>query len=451
MSVTDAFDDAPLNGFHKRLLVYSSGGPFLDGYVLCAIGVALIQATPQLNLSLFWQGMIGASSLVGIFLGGFVGGWFTDLWGRKLLYTLDLIAIAVSSVAQFWVDSALALFIWRLVLGIAVGADYPIATSLLAEFTPKKYRGPFVGSLIAMWYVGAAAAYLVGYAILLHGGEDAWRWILASATVPTVLFVFMRYGTPESPRWLLDKGRAEDARKVLIRVCGPEAAENVDTSLGMKSKAQKVTLGALFKAGYGSRMLFIAIFWTCSIVPVFAIYAFAPKILEALGLVGDMNHFGSALITSIFMVGSFGALFLVNKIGRRPLLMHSFFWSGLALLALGVFPGSSPEMVIFLFCAYAFTLGGTQILQFVYPNELFPTEIRGAAVGLGSSTSRIGAAIGTYLIPLALDSVGIGMTMIIAAVITFVGLAASYKLAPETKGRGLEEAASLSLGATTAS
>ena len=113
MSLTESFDGAPLNHFHKRLVVYSSGGPFLDGYVLSVIGMALVQLTPQLGLSLFWEGMIGASALIGIFFGGFIGGWLTDKFGRQILYTIDLIAIGVFSLAQFWVDGPLTLFLLR--------------------------------------------------------------------------------------------------------------------------------------------------------------------------------------------------------------------------------------------------------------------------------------------------------------------------------------------------
>ena len=146
-----------------------------------------------------------------MFLGGFLGGWFTDKYGRKVLYLVDLVAIIGFSVAQFWVESALALFIWRLLIGIAVGADYPIATSLLAEFLPRKHRGPLLAAMVLMWFAGAAVAYLVGEILLQTMGDDAWRYVLASALVPGALFLIARSGTPESPRWLLAKGRIADA------------------------------------------------------------------------------------------------------------------------------------------------------------------------------------------------------------------------------------------------
>ena len=433
------FDDAPLNRFHKRLAVYSAGGPFLDGYVLSIIGVALVQATPQLGLSPLWQGLIGASALVGIFFGGFLGGWLTDKFGRQMLYTLDLILIIVCSVAQFWVRTALVLFLLRMLIGVAVGADYPIASSLLTEFTPKRHRGPLVGGLIAMWFVGAAVAYVVGE-LLLSVGPDGWRWMLVSAAFPATVFVLMRHGTPESPRWLAKKGRVDEAMAVLRQVYEEAVTLSHLESFGGE---HPVGMKALFRSGYAARLLFITLFWTCSIVPLFAIYAFGPEILGALHLTGSMGNYGSAAITVLFLVGCLASLFFTNKLGRRLLLLHSFFWSGLALLMLGLFPNTSPYIILLLFCAYALFIGGTQVLQFIYPNELFPTEIRGTAVGLGSSLSRVGAAVGTYLVPVSIQALGIGTTMLIAAGITLAGFLACLPMAPETKDKSLEASAAL--------
>lgn len=125
------------------------------------------------------------------------------------------------------------------------------------------------------------------------------------------------------------------------------------------------------------------------------------------------------------------------------MVIHSFLWSGLALLALGSFADSSEVLVLGLFGAYAVFIGGAQVLQLVYPNELFPTEIRSLAVGAGASFSRIGAAVGTYLVPLSLQAFGIGNTMYAAAAVTMLGLLVSLLLAPETRSLSLQEAASL--------
>ncbi|TLS47751.1 MFS transporter [Streptomyces montanus] len=440
VSAGNRLDDAPLSRFHKKLALYSSGGPFLDGYVLSIIGVAMVQITPQLKLSDSAQGLIGASALIGIFLGAFVGGWLTDRFGRQLLYTIDLIAIIVCSVAQFWATDPVWLFVLRLLIGMAVGADYPIATSLLAEFTPRRYRGPLLGGLVVMWFVGAAVAYIVGE-LLLAVGDDGWRWMLASAALPATIIVLLRHGTPESPRWLANKGRTEEAGAVLKQVYGPDTtiADLPDEA----EERENVDLKAIMRSGYGGRMLYISVFWTCSIIPLFAIYAFGPKILDALQLEGGLANIGEAMITVMFLIGCVIALLCVNRMGRRPLVIHSFIWSGLALLLLGIFPDAPSGVIMTLFALYAVIIGGTQILQWVYPNELFPTEVRGSAVGLASSASRIGAAVGTYLVPLALTGWGVGGTMLAAAAISLIGAVVSVLWAPETRGMALHEAAAL--------
>ncbi|MFM9371935.1 MFS transporter [Streptomyces sp. Da 82-17] len=439
MSSTNMVDDAPLSGFHKKLALYSSGGPFLDGYILSIIGVAMTQITPQLQLSESAQGLIGASALIGIFLGAFAGGWLTDKFGRQVLYTVDLVAIIVCSVAQFWATDPVWLFVLRLVIGMAVGADYPIATSLMAEFTPRKHRGVLLGGLLVMWFAGGSIAYIVGEAMLALG-DDGWRWMLASAALPATVIVLLRLGTPESPRWLVKKGRTAEAEKILKDVFGPEATL---ADLGEEER-ENVDVKAILRSGYGKRMLFVSVFWTCSVVPLFAIYAFGPVILDALKLEGDLASYGAAVISVLFTLGTIAALFAVNRMGRRTLLTHSFIWSGAALLLLGLFPDADASVVMALFSAYAVLIGGTQILQWIYPNELFPTEVRGTAVGLASSLSRIGAAVGTYLVPMALSGWGIGNTMLAAAAISAAGALASLAWAPETRGLTLKESATLS-------
>ena len=434
----NVLEDAPLSRFHKKLALFSSGGPFLDGYVLSIVGVALVQASPALNLTSVEEGLVGAAALIGIFLGAFLGGWLTDLFGRHLLFTIDLIAIIVFSALQFFVTDAFWLIVLRLLVGAAVGADYPIATSLLAEFSPRKYRGPLLGAFVTMWFVGAAAAYLVGELLLAY--DDGWRWMLASAALPGLVVVLCRIGTPESPRWLIKKGRVEEAAAVMKQVFGPDATIG---DLEPDDADQDQGLRALIGSGYGKRMLFITLFWTCSIVPLFAIYAFGPRILSALSLEDGAETIGSAVITVMFLVGCVVSLFLINRIGRRPLILYSFLTAGLAMLLLGLFPNAPVIVVMGLFAAYAVFIGGTQILQWIYPNELFPTEIRGSAVGLASSLSRIGAAVGTYLVPLSLTGLGIGPTMIIGAAITLLGWVVSWFWAPETRHLGLKEAAAL--------
>lgn len=439
-SLALSVEDVPLNPFHKLLTWRSGGGSFVDGYVLSIIGVALAHISSALAMTTLWEGLIAASALIGIFFGGFLGGWLTDRLGRRRLFFVGPVFFVLASAAQFWADSALSIFLLRLVTGIAVGIEYPVATSLLVEFMPKKYRGPRLAMLTILWFAGAATAYMVGEVILRLGGDQAWRWVLASSAVIGLALLLVRLGTPESPRWLLSKGRTTEAEAVIKKVYGSE--------FGLKNLPEqetrfKVTIWNLLYAGYGARMLFVIVFWTCCIIPLFAVYAFAPKVLAALNVQGDSASIGSILITLFFVAGCVIATRIINRIGRRSMLLYSFLFSGLALLCLGLFHASAGLWILLFFAIYALFIGGAQVLTLVYPNELFPTEIRAFAVGVGTSFSRIGAAVGTYLVPISLDTLGIAQTMYIAALITLIGLLLSWLLAPETRSLNLQQAAAL--------
>lgn len=433
-------EDLSLNRFHWLLTLRSGGGSFIDGYVLSIIGIAMTKVSPALGLNAFWEGLIAASALIGIFFGGFIGGVLTDRLGRRILYFVGPTLFVVCSLAQYWVQSGEVLFALRFLNGIAVGIEYPVATAFLVEFLPKKYRGPCLATLTILWFAGATSAYLIGEAILHLGGPDACRLTLASAAIIGALLFIVRLGTPESPRWLISKGQPDKAEAIIRRVYGADFGLQ---NLPPLPENSRLSLRDLLHSGYGKRMAFVSIFWTCSVIPVFAVYAFAPKVLEALHLSGNRAAYGSVAITLLFVVGCIIATRLVNTLGRRRLLLHSFLWSGLALLLLGVQREGDSLLVLVMFCAYALFIGGAQVLQLVYPNEIFPTEIRAAAVGIGTSMSRIGAAAGTWLVPLSLHSLGIANTMYIAAGITFFGLMVSWFLAPETAARSLEDAASL--------
>ncbi|KWX23674.1 metabolite transporter [Mycolicibacterium wolinskyi] len=430
-------DSARLNGFHAKLALFSSGGPFLDGYILSIIGIAMVQIQPQWDMSALWAGLIGSSALIGVFLGGAVFGPITDRIGRKLMYTIDLVAIIVCSVLQFFAQDVWQLFVLRLIIGIAVGADYPIATALVTESAPKAWRAKLVGGLNAMWFVGATVAAFVGY--LLLSLPDGWRWMLLSSAIPAAVIVVARTTMPESPRWLLSKGRSDEALAVLRRTIGAQA-----TFDDLPAEEGTTTIRGLMRGGYLRRVVFISVFWTCTIVTLFAIYAFGPQILELFNLgSGDLAHIGYGLINLFFLIGNIVALLLVDRLGRRPILIWGFVLSGIGLLFLAIRPDAALWMIAIAFAVYALFNGGPSILEWIYPNELFPTEVRATAVGLCTGISRIGAAIGTFATPWALTNLGLSATMYIAAGIAGVGAVVSFLMAPETRGTDLSDAASL--------
>ncbi|WP_406205641.1 MFS transporter [Streptomyces decoyicus] len=438
---TSLIDDARFSPFHKKMFVLTAGGQFLDGYLLSIVGVVVLGISEDLGMSASAAGLIGASALIGLFLGGLVFGRLTDRIGRQLLFTLHFIVIAAASIGSMFVTDPVQLIALRFVIGIALGADYAIGSALLSEWLPTAQRGRVMGMLIMMWFVGATTAYLVGYGLINLAGSGAWRWALGSAAIPAVAFIIARIGTPESPRWLVSRGRLEQARAVLTRVYGEQATPEAVESLRADESAHGLGFAEVFRGIYLKRTVFVGLFWLLQIVPLFAIYTFGPTILGAFGMAdSNTSVIGSALISVLFLVGCLPALRIIDTRGRRPLIVWSFALMVVPLAILGLAPGAPIAVVLACFCAYAFFSGGPSILEFIYPTELFPTEIRATAVGIGTAVSRIGAAIGTYLLPIGLESMGVGPIMLIMAVVTVLGFVVCFALAPETRGRRLADA-----------
>ena len=428
-------DDAQMNRFLRKIMFFSSGGSFLDGYVLAIIGVALIQLTPALGLTDVEMAATGAAALAGIFFGSLAGGRLTDALGRRRMFILDIIAIGVTSLAACFVESAWQLIVLRLLLGFFIGADYPIATSLIAEFSPRAERAVTMGMVSAAWYLGATAAAFVGFG--LYWTDNGWRWMLGSALIPCIVLLVGRHDIPESPRWLAQRGRVEEAREVMRKVYGDEVELDHE-------EPGRSGFAAVFRQGYLSRVLYLGVLILCQVVPMYAMYTFGPRIIGAFGLgEGSLAVLGEALVSLFFLIGTIPAMFWLNSLGRRPLLIGSLALMSLGLLIPGVWPGASIVVIILAFAVYAFFSGGPGILQWLYPNEMFPTEVRATAVGVAIAISRIGGVVSTYGLPLFLNAYGIGPTMLVGAGLLLLALVLSVFMAPETRGLTLGEASSL--------
>ncbi|NPD30362.1 MFS transporter [Eggerthellaceae bacterium zg-1084] len=426
-------DEAPSTPFLRRIAFFSSGGSFLDGYVLSLIGVALTQIGPLFRLTDAESAAIGASVLAGILLGTVVGGYLTDLIGRKRMFVVDIVALGVLSLLSTQCADALQLICARFLIGVFVGADYPIATSLIAEFAPTRSRAVSMGMVSAAWYLGATVAAVVGWALIdVPGG---WRWMLGSAIVPCAVLLIGRRDIPESPRWLASKGRHDEAAQVMSRVFGPHAAPVAEPA------RPRTSLGTVFSQGYLGRILFLGVLTLCQVVPMYAIYTFGPDIMAAFGLAsGKEAILGESAVSLLFLLGTFPAMYWLNTLGRRRVLIGSLACMLAGLVALGLFPQAPAAVIVAAFGLYAFFSGGPGILQWLYPNELFPTEVRATAVGVAIGISRVGTIAATYGLPLFLARFGIGPTMLVAAGLVALALGLSAALAPETRGKTLSEA-----------
>jgi putative MFS transporter len=432
-----SLEHAPASRTQWKITLYAGGGEFCDGYILSIIGVALPLLTATFSMGSVGAGLLGAATLVGMFFGGVIFGAVTDKFGRQKVYLADLACFVVLSVLQFFATEPWQLIVLRTLMGVAVGADLAIAFTIAAEFAPQKSRGPLLVVLVTMFSIGAAAAYIVGY-FMLSLGPDAWRWMLASSAVPAVLILAMRLGTPESPRWLLSKGRRDEAERVVHQMLGPDA--NIDDLI--EPEGSPTGYRTLFRGEYMRRTIFIALFWACQLVPIYAIATYEPAILASFGLSeGKSAYLGAVVIQVFYIVGTLAGGLFVNR-GRRRLLLWSFAIASLPLLGLAAIAGPPMWLVMVLFAVFGVAMYSGQCLEAIYPTELFPTGVRATACGFATGVSRIGAAIGVYGAPFLLAH-SLQLAMLVGAVIAGLGWLVTLLMAPETKGQLLTESSAV--------
>ncbi|MFV8185095.1 MFS transporter [Streptomyces sp. AF1B] len=419
---------------HTKLKLATQIGEGIDGYVIGGIGMAMTALTADLHLSTLMEGLVGASPLIGIFVGGPLFGRLADRYGRRPVFLADMLIFLVGSVLQFFVTDGMQLFVIRLVMGVAIGGEYAIGAPLLSEYAPKQGRGRLLASLEISWYVGYALATVVG--AVFEDVDGGWRWSLASSAVLAVVCVSLRGGIPESARWLLSKGRREEAEALIERY----AIEiDVTAEIDELMATEQAGFGALFSKEHLRSTVFASVFWAALVLPYFAISTYWTQVFEALNM-GD-NAVAALLVYSFTAVaGVTAGCLVVDRIGRRRLLIPPFWITAGCLALVAVWPSSTPVIVCgFLF--FIFLNAASSALTSVYPLEVFPTSLRATGVGFATAMSRVGAAIGTFLLPMGLDHYGARFVLLVGAGVLALGGLVSQFLAPETTDLDLANAA----------
>ena len=433
-------DARPRTSLLARLRFAATWGEGLDGFDLGVISVALPFLTKELHLTALESGLIGASSLIGIFVGAPLAGFLTDRFGRRLLFTVDVIAFIVLGLLQGIVTDGIQLFVVRVLLGVAIGAEYSIGAAMLSEFAPAKGRGRRLSGLLVGWYGGYLIAVIVAY-VMIDGLGISWRWALACSAVPALVTALVRIGFPESPRWLLAHGRGDQARAIIERHLGGTGYFEAERFGSEEHGARQ----SLLRGDNLKRLAFLAVFWACNVAPYFAIFTFAPTVLSTLKLSSPVV--GTIILNAMAAVGAVVGMLSIERIGRRKQAVPPWWIMAAALAVVGLWAGAPGWVIVACFAVFSFLNAVSGNLTAVYPIEILPTAVRSSGVGVAAAASRVGAAIGTFLLPVGIESIGTGACMLIAAAICLVGGITSQLFAPETTNRDLVDTSTAPLAA----
>ena len=427
------FEDAPFTPFHRRVAISGAGGQFSDGYSLGIIAIALDLAKGPLGLTSWWAGAIGAASLFGLFLGSLVSGGLADRFGRRPVFTWGMLFFAVIAALQFTAGSAEQLFGWRFLTGVALGADYVSCKAMLSEFAPTCRRGQLLSVMGIAWAAGYLCSFLAGY-LVQENVHDAWRIVLLTSAVPAIATFLLRFGMPESAQWLVRKGRDDEAAAIVAKHIGSEVSLPVVAPL--KSPEASEDAKRLFHAPLSRNLVVACLFHTAQVVPYFALSTFLPSILAQLG-VRDV-YFGSVVYNVLMMIGAVAGWFVIDRLPRRTFLIQGFVVTAVLLTIMIVWRQAPTQITVTLFAVLGLVMSAVGILQFVYPPELFPTELRARGIGYETACSRIGSALSTFLLPVVVSTYGVYSALGACMAISVLAAAICQIWAPETLRKRLK-------------
>ncbi|MFO1104250.1 MAG: MFS transporter [Methylocystis sp.] len=466
-SVFSALDEAPMTWRHYAYWLAASGGAFLDGFSVSALGVALPLLKGEFTISALFVGLVGSALVLGAVLGSAIGGLGADRFGRKRIFIADMAIIALACSIGALAPNARFILLSQFLLGVGVGIDFPTSGAYVSELMPRKARNRMTVATISLQSVGMAAAALAGLAILkLRPSTEDWRLLFGAGGAIALLFLVARLWAPESARWLAARGRIIEATALLKTLSiefgeapakiGAEAIAPPAPSLDAAPHATDVGYLTLFAAANRARTMLVSLPWMLMDVATYGVGLFTPVILGAMHLsdakagaiAADFaDAEGSAAVDAFLIIGFAASLWAVPRFGRITMQVAGF--SGMALgMLLLLFAAMTDNgakahlaFVIAGFMLFNFAMNaGPNATTFTLAPTLFPTAIRASASGFAASCAKIGAAFGTFVVPQLQDAWGLVGVVAVMVAVSVAGLLATAGLAHAVNEEGaLEE------------
>ncbi|APW98507.1 MFS transporter [Halobiforma lacisalsi AJ5] len=390
------------------------------------------------------EGLIVSGAMGGAIVGSACGGRLADRLGRRRLILVGAVIFFVGSLAMAIAPNVEVLILARFVNGIGIGFAAVVGPLYISEIAPPTIRGSLVSLNQLAITSGILVAYLVNYAFSSGG---AWRWMLGVGMAPAVvLFVGMLF-MPESPRWLYERGREGDARNVLSRTRSESRVAEELREIRETIETESSSLGDLLQP-WVRPMLVVGIGLAAfqQVTGINVVMYYAPVILESTGFADTASILATVGIGVVNVVMTVVAVLLIDRTGRRPLLLTGLVGMTVMLGVLGLaffLPGLSGVVgwiaTVGLMLYVAFFAIGLGPVFWLLISEIYPTQIRGTAMGAATVVNWAANLLVSLSFLGLVDAIGQAWTFWLFGGLCLAALAFSYTLVPETKGRSLEE------------
>lgn len=423
-------------------------GGLLFGLNMAGISGAVEMIKGAFSLTDSGLGTVAALLTIGALLGALFTGNFTERFGRKKVMVFTALLYIVSALGCALASTASMLIIFRVLSGIAVGATSVVSPMYLSEIAPAHNRGRLVSLNQFAITIGIVLAYLIDY-LFIGLGDQSWRFMLAIPAASGLIFLILLMTTfPESPRWLLSKKRREEAIAVLRKIGGDTLLEHelpeMEKMIHAEKDKEKVRFVEIFQGKNGKIVLIgtlIAAFQ--QITGINAVIMFSPHIFQAVGSGQTDSMMQSMIVGMVNFLMTIVALWLVDKKGRKTLLL----WGAVGMiqsLAYLTFEFSRPVqsgagVLAALLIYISFFAASFAPVMWVIISEIYPNRIKGVAMSFSTAVSWFGTFLTVYFAPVIQGSLGLNYLFGIFGVFSILAYLFVKIWIPETKGKSLEQ------------
>ena len=472
MGLTVSADATALRGVYRRraigLSVAAAVGGFLFGFDSSVINGAVESIQADFALNSFVTGFVVAIALLGCAAGAMIAGSLSDRWGRLRVMFLGAIMFFVSSLGAGLAVTVWDLALWRVIGGLGIGIASVVAPAYIAEVAPRQIRGGLASLQQLAITLGIFAALLSDFLLedlaggpneVLWLGLDAWRWMFLVGVIPAAVYGILSFTVPESPRFLITKGRIDEAKAIFARLMPERDLDATVDELVATIEADRKNAGVSIR---GPVLGLQGIVWIGIILSVFqqfvginVIFYYSTSLWNSVGF--DNSALISVITSITNVLVTLVAIFLVDKVGRRPILLTGSVMMAVSLGAMALsfsFAELNADGQLVLTGAWApialvaanlFVIGfgaSWGPLVWVLLGEIFPSRIRGKALGVAAGAQWIANFLITISFP-AMSSWSLPLTYGMYAV--FAALSFFYVLLriPETKGMDIEQTETL--------
>ena len=438
----------PFSGYHKLIFIIIAVAFFFDSVDLATMTFVLGSIKKEFGLSTATAGLVASSSFFGMVIGAAVAGLLADRFGRRPVFQWSMVLWGVASYLCSTAHSVEALIVWRVLLGIGMGMEFPVAQTLLSEFVPAANRGRLIALMDGFWPLGFITAGIVSYFVLPQFG---WRAVFALLAVPAFFVLIVRRAVPESPRWLEHAGRHAEADTVMrnievkvMRSTGlstlpAPAPHRVATPARGRSALREIWSGP-----YRRRTTMVWLLWFFALLGFYGLTSWLGALLQQAGFAVTQSVYYTVLISLGGVPGFLCAAWLVERWGRKPTCIASLLGGGAMAYLYGqsALYGGSVALLVCTGLAMQFFLFGMWAVLYTYTPEQYGTGARATGSGFASAIGRVGSLIGPYVVGVVLPVFGQGGVFTLGALSFAVAAAAVWVLGIETRGVALEALAS---------